>query len=128
MRNRAWRNLTRQRGSMKTLADLRAQLDEYERTYRRDGLAPLESSPLYDLYPDRGRLPDQLIEGYWPMKWPSSDAPGVYIILDVSLFVLYVGKASMGSCIGKRLGSYFVSDGGGCRIVHHHEGAWSEEP
>jgi excinuclease UvrABC nuclease subunit len=52
----------------------------------------------------------------------------VYIVLDASLFVLYVGKASMGSCIGKRLGSYFVNDGGRCRIVHHHEAAWTEEP
>jgi len=40
-------------------------------------------------------------------SWPSNESPGVYIFLDSSKNITYIGKASFNNCIGGRLNSRF---------------------
>ena len=44
-------------------------------------------------------------------SWPHADSPGVYVMLDQDLNLLYIGKASCGANIGSRLGKYFDKTG-----------------
>lgn len=44
------------------------------------------------------------------VSWPSNKHAGVYVFLDEKNEILYIGKASFGSCIGSRLNKRFDSD------------------
>ncbi|MDB2687052.1 GIY-YIG nuclease family protein [Mariniblastus sp.] len=44
-------------------------------------------------------------------SWPNANSPGIYVMLDQSMNLLYIGKASCGANIGRRLGKYFDKTG-----------------
>ena len=94
---------------------------EYVRDFRRPDLTALDLGELYDLF--SGAEPGRPGR---PNTYPHAERAGVYFVLDDRLNLLYVGKASMGSCIGKRLGSYFTyAPDGGCQVLHD---GWSSRP
>lgn len=75
-----------------------------------------EISPIYSLYPEEG-------EYGFTESWPFHNNGGVYLILDESKNVIYVGKADR---FGRRLSDHFrVDPKGGCRI---HAQGWKNEP
>ncbi len=100
---------------MATRAEVDAKIDEYVSKFRKIGLAPFERSQRYSLFPA-----EESPEPKWPGTYPNSERAGVYLMFDEEMVLLYVGKASMGSCIGSRLGSYFAyaSDRETCRLKH----------
>jgi hypothetical protein len=108
------------------LGRLNEELDEYEGKYRHPALPSLrrgdERGDLYALFPE-GKESTPGVALCWNDQWPNSDRTGVYVVFGYSGRLLYVGKADF---IGKRLGCYFSSEGGGrCRIKHS---GWSEQP
>lgn len=104
------------------LAQIRRCLDDYQENYRRPGLPPLEPRGMYALFPEEGQ-PD-FVESHWNDPYPNADRKGVYLIFGKSGVLLYVGKASMGSTIGGRLGTYFAGRQE-CRLLFTD---WSERP
>lgn len=89
---------------MATIGDLRNAIAEFCDKYRKEGLPPIEESPVYSL--DKSTV----IEGFepqlfWPDTWPHSDRNGIYAIFSQQQ-LLYIGKASFQS-LGYRLSSYF---------------------
>ena len=85
----------------------------YDRIYRHPALRRLKVSGLYALLPEQ---PSQFAVQYsWPEGWPNDLQPGVYLIFDGSMKLLYVGRAHV---IGARLFDYFgyTPDKRGCRI------------
>lgn len=44
-------------------------------------------------------------------SWPNANLPGVYAFFDADMTLLYIGKASCMTVLGKRLGQYFYADG-----------------
>ena len=67
-----------------SLDGIRAALDEYLSKYRRDGLPTFELSGIYDLFPGEHRPRAPQVTAAWPDRWPNTDHPGVYLILDRS--------------------------------------------
>jgi len=111
---------------MKTLHDLKAKVVEYQRDYRAPALPLLETSGLYDLFPDVQPHADIQVENVWPKAWPHCTRQGIYAICDDELYLLYVGKASMTNTIGCRLSNYFAyGEGKKCRVIHD---SWSRKP
>jgi hypothetical protein len=90
-------------------------VEQYEEKYRRPGLPELDWSEVYDLFPKQ----EVSIENKWPAEWPHSKRAGVYFVFAENGMLLYVGKASVNHCIGKRLSSYFATDRKteGCEIL-----------
>ena len=110
---------------MATLKELKLALEEFLDKYRKPGLPPLELSKLYTLFPEKtgtkgfdGRM--------WPKDdYPGADGAGVYVILTEGLDILHIGKASMTSTVGGRLGSYFgYTRDRRCKVRHK----WTREP
>ena len=81
----------------------------YQREHRHPQRPPLDVSGLYDLFPERGpvRWPVQATPWAPSNPWPHAARAGVYFVLDADLELLYVGKASQGSSVGKRLSAHF---------------------
>ena len=69
-------------------------LDEFNEAFPRHGFRVLISEK-YDIGRD------------WKKTWPSNEKPGVYVLIDESLYVQYIGKAS--NNIGARLNSHKTS-------------------
>ena len=82
-------------------------IEEYDAKYRHDGLPSFEISKLYDLFPTKPHTLETPPSHMWPVAYPYAERAGVYLIFSELLDILYIGKASMGSCIGKRLWTYF---------------------
>jgi hypothetical protein len=103
-----------------------AAIEEYKTRYRRPGLAELQLSKPYALFPKEMIAVDG-VESRWPDEWPHSRKAGLYFIFSGGGQLLYIGKASMSHCIGKRLSNYFGTERGtkGCLVVH---GGWGERP
>lgn len=99
------------------------KIEEYKSKYRRSDVGNLEWSKPYELSP-RAKNPDIL---QWPAGWPHSKRAGVYFVLARDGLLLYVGKASMRHCIGKRLSSYFGTNraSGDCEILDPN--SWDQE-
>jgi len=98
-------------------------VNQYHSTYRHPDLPVPEYSRIYSLFPDESDL--SKYEKKWPETWPYVDRPGVYLIFDAEMQLLYVGKAAI---IGRRLSSYFqfsAGRGSRCQIVHP---AWNPKP
>jgi hypothetical protein len=97
-----------------TLAKLTEALDAFNKEHRHPTKTALQLSALYDLFPH------SLSDLGWPAMWPGADDCGVYVFMDATQEVLYVGKASMSNSIGSRLGGYFryAEDGKSCRVRH----------
>lgn len=73
--------------------------------------------------------PYDLIES-WTVNssWPNAEYQGVYAIFCADKRLLYVGKASLGGTIGRRLSTYFIDnpDGPGAATKPGH--SWSRVP
>lgn len=114
---------------MSTFDDINEAIEAYERNYRHPDLPRLNISGPYDLFPASTEpWPNSTpAEHRWPDVWPNSEKRGIYLIFDQSRNLLYVGKASMSSSIGVRLGKYFGSsdDGPCCRVLHT---GWGAQP
>jgi hypothetical protein len=111
---------------MHTLRDVQRELAEYERRYRHPDQLPLTISGLYDLFPGQPTPASALTERRWPQTWPNADGRGVYLVFDHELSLRYIGKASMRSSIGARLGTYFgYAEDRSCKILHT---GWRVQP
>lgn len=100
-----------------------AAIRKYHGQYRNPSLPLPVISGLYTLLPESHPVENH--ELCWPKPWPNADKPGVYLIFDADLTLLYIGKAAI---IGNRLSTYFVYDttpNRGCRIVHPN---WTTPP
>lgn len=95
---------------MKSLNDLQQSVITYQTEYRNPRQPVFAFSRLYDLFPERMESVARMAEFKWPQKWPFAEFAGVYAVLAEDLTVLYVGKASLRSNIGKRLSTHFVYD------------------
>jgi hypothetical protein len=104
------------------LARVRQCLDQYQEKYRRAGLPELELRGLYALFPDDD--PYDAVESRWNDEYPNADRKGVYLIFGRTGTLLYVGKASLGSSIGGRLGTHFAGTKQ-CRLL---SADWTERP
>lgn len=97
-------------------------LEAYKTTFRRPGLAEWDRGELLALFPD-------LLIGNatktWRDSWPFGDRAGVYFVFGREMKLLYIGKASMNSCMGARLSSWFWGD---CDSECKVQGKWSEGP
>lgn len=107
---------------MDVLETAQNAVSEYHDTYRHPNLATLQVQGLYELFPAAGSQAPLR----WPGPWPYVDQPGVYLIFDAELKLLYVGKDAR---LGRRLGTYFQYQAGRgttCRIVDAL--AWGSQP
>jgi hypothetical protein len=87
---------------MNKLRDAADAIARYERTHRHPDRPALAVSPRYSLFPELAEPGPR-----WPDSWPNAGNRGVYLMLDAEESVLYVGKASVNSSLGARLGAYF---------------------
>ena len=103
-----------------------AKIDEYCRSIRHPTLPDLQISPKYELFPKS--KPNSSDIPAWPNRYPFSDKQGIYLILSRDDRLLYVGKASMNSCISSRLSSYFEYEPISRRCQVRNLDKWSESP
>lgn len=97
-------------------------LSTYKAEFRKPELADWELGELLALFPK------ELIGGAtktWTDPWPLGDRAGVYFVFGREMNLLYVGKASMNSCLGARLSSWFC---GSCESNCKVQGTWTERP
>lgn len=108
-----------------SLSDFRAAIERFSEKFRRIDLPPLVISGVYDLHPHStpSRAPSEFA---WPSAWPNAGQAGVYAFFDDNAELIYVGKSSMNSSLGARLGAYFrFGDGGRCELAG---GDWRRLP
>jgi hypothetical protein len=109
---------------MKDLPHIREAIAIYHDGHRHPKHDKLMLSGLYALAADAPAPPGEELAGKWPEVWPNTASPGVYLIFDGGLNLLYVGKAQ--NQLGYRLSAHF--QGGktapACRIVEQ----WSQRP
>ena len=72
---------------MPSLKDVRDELAHYSRVHS----IWLDVSALYDLFPSEGTAHPE-VAYTWPEKWPNGKYQGIYLFLDSTLSLLYVGK------------------------------------
>jgi len=91
---------------------LATALNELNMRYPRPGLDPLELTPILNIAAN----PDA--------SWPGNEHAGIYVIMDERKDLLYIGKASFGSTIGRRLNQRFnakwmpvTQESEGCRFL-----------
>ena len=109
---------------MVTTEKINELLHRYHVTYRHPTLRPLVLSEIYSLHPETIDAAKSL---QWPAIWPGCGDPGVYLILDAEMNLLYVGKASMSHNLAGRLSKYFQyakDDSRRCHVLH----VWSATP
>jgi hypothetical protein len=108
-----------------TLDDVREKISDYSGLYRKDGLDPIQESPIYILNDSYvGQLCGS--ETRWPDKYPHTDKYGVYAVFGASS-LLYIGKASL-QPIGKRLETYFRYEKNTRNCITNPQHAWSVPP
>ena len=91
--------------------------------WRHSRLAPPECSDLYSLFPQE--TTNTPTNANWPDHWPNADRPGVFLIFDPNLQLIYIDKSQR---LGRRLNNYFrwtTGPGSACRIVHT---GWKTRP
>ena len=92
------------------IEEIKNLVEDYDKTYRADGLAPFVISKKYYLYPQNG-------EYGWPEIWPNCTSSGVYLIFDDKDEIIYVGESIN---LGNRLSDYFkYSENGGVKVIHN---------
>jgi len=99
-------------------------LSEYICRYRRSDLPNLEVGAPLDLCPSLPPPVGFTPQLTWEDPWPFGDRAGVYLIYAGSFELLYIGKASMGRCLGQRLYDYFRA--GECCVLQHD--FWPQPP
>lgn len=105
---------------------LLAEVETFQTSHRRSDGQRLDIGPPYDLFPqlDSAVIP---CESCWPKPWTNGDRKGAYALLDSEANVIYVGKASMGSCFAARFVAYFgYENDRSCKIKNPHW--WSRPP
>ena len=105
-----------------SLDDVKNAIEEFKAKYRRPKLPDLRLSGLYSLFPKKGVHP--AVDTKWDAQWPHSDDAGVYFVFGEDAELLYIGKASMYHCVGKRLSTYFGTERGtgNCELLQKWEG------
>lgn len=103
--------------SVPSLHRLRDEITRFTDLYRRVGLPDFQLGIPLDLYPEKQPILKICPLLTWADQWPFHDHPGVYSLFSEQFELLYIGKASMGRCLGKRLYEYFGS-AGACRPKH----------
>jgi hypothetical protein len=88
--------------AMKKLGNVQSAVRRYHNAYRNPKLRRPRLSGLYALFP--GSNGAHKANFSWPEAWPDAEEPGVYMVFDSRLNLLYVGKARK---IGWRLSEYF---------------------
>lgn len=94
-----------------SLCRLRDEITRFCDSFRPAGLPEFQLGVPLDLYPARQPLLNLCPILTWSDQWPFHDYPGVYSLFNEQFDILYIGKASMGRCLGKRLYEYFGSAG-----------------
>ena len=105
---------------------LLAEVEKFQASHRRSDSPRFDIEPPYDLFPQLGStvIPYKF---HWPTPWANADRKGAYALLDNEANVLYVGKASMGSCFAARFVAYFAYENDrSCKIKHPN--CWSRTP
>lgn len=94
---------------MTNLRAVQAALDAYHNGFRNPKQSRLQMSGIYALFPNNPTPSDIEVAGCWWSDdyWPNCDCPGVYLIFNERLDLLYVGKASLTQTVGGRLSEYF---------------------
>ena len=110
---------------MSDLERVRTFVSEYHAHYRNPSLSSLEVSGLYCVSPDAAERSEA--SSAWPETWPYAWYPGVYLIFDSNVSLLYVGKASFGAGVGHRLSAHFCFESDGSRACKVR-GSWSARP
>ncbi|GAB6081909.1 hypothetical protein JCM30471_08230 [Desulfuromonas carbonis] len=80
------------------LTDLEAKVEELNQKYPRPNMPPLALSEFV-------WVRDQSV------SWPNCGQAGVYFLFDENKELLYIGKTSCNSNIGRRIGAHFSCDG-----------------
>ncbi|MBT3917401.1 MAG: GIY-YIG nuclease family protein [Rhodospirillaceae bacterium] len=96
-----------------TVRKVRKLINDYSVKYN---IQNFETSSLYDVKKD------------WLKPWKHAADQGVYAIFGPSKLLLYVGKASLRSSLGKRLVTYFKNSSDGLRGEQRKHHTWSEDP
>lgn len=78
----------------KTLDQLKATLDELNKSYPRHNLTTLAFCEPIDIKDVT-------------QSWPNANHAGVYALFDENMGLLYIGKASCNTTLGYRLGKHF---------------------
>lgn len=110
---------------MVTLDDVRKRISDYCFIYRKEGLPPIQESPIYILNENYKGQPCES-ETRWPGIYPLADKYGVYAIFGVSN-LLYIGKASL-QPIGNRLSTYFRYAENKKDCITNPQHTWSAPP
>ena len=97
--------------AMADVEALQRKIDEYCERYHLTLKAPLSE-------------PYDLASQWHADSFPNADQPGCYFIFDAPGELLYVGKASLRSTVGRRLATYFYWNDG---IALRHTG-WTKTP
>lgn len=101
---------------------IEAALQRYKASFRKDGLPDWERGELLALFPDE--FQGQATRT-WHDSWPFGNRAGVYFVFGERMQLLYIGKASMNSCMGARLSNWFWGPSEGtCNV----SGTWSVTP
>ncbi len=94
----------------------------YQENFRHPKMEQFCISGLYDLFPERGDTEFQ-IKHKWPECWPNVEKGGVYMFIDVTGNVLYIGKTNK---FGRRLGNYCMyNETKGCKLK---QDTWKGQP
>ncbi len=102
-------------------------LDDYQTRYRRSDVSPIKLSEPYSLFPEE-TYPPADSEMCWPAPYPQCDRKGVYFIFGQTGRLLYIGKASLSSSLGTRLGRYFQYAEDRKRCMVRNGELWTEPP
>lgn len=97
----------------------------YQSEHRHPKRALFEIGPVVHLFPDTSLTLATDETSPWTAPWPFSERAGVYLIYSVDLQLLYVGKASMGQSVGKRLYCHF---GGNDEKCVFNPNGWNVHP
>ena len=104
------------------LAEVRQCLERYEQRFRRPGLPALELKGMYALFPEEGL--EEFVESRWNDPYPNAERAGLYLIYGRTGALLFIGKASLGALLGRRLGTHFAGKTE-CRPLSSD---WTERP
>jgi outer membrane cobalamin receptor len=95
-------------------------LHRYQTLHRNAARPAFVTSGIYGLDHEHGRLHGADHE--WPEDWPHHDKPGVYLVFDAEMKLLYIGVSHW---LSVRLEKHFkYGPDESCRI----EGTWSSRP
>jgi hypothetical protein len=97
----------------------------YEAEHRHPNRAPFQIGPVVHLFPDTSLTVATEETSPWTAPWPFAERAGVYLIYSVDRQLLYIGKASMGQSVGKRLYCHF---GGNVKECVYNQSGWKPPP